>query len=150
MFCWCALLFLVLFQSNFSRYHSKNAPDFLTKMNNIVWSCCILHNLLLGVDGLDKLWTKEDYLSTWCALDTQSCVCTHFGCDHTLWDTGTQILMQKSIQHSMFKLQRTLLSSSSAPCLAVVYFVGQKLESFVQAMQFPFHRRKFLGMMTKR
>ncbi len=47
------------------RYHSKNAPDFLTKMNNIVWSCCVLHNLLLGIDGLDKLWTKDDYLSTW-------------------------------------------------------------------------------------
>ena len=37
-------------------------------MNNIVWSCCVLHNLLLGVDGLDKLWTEEDYLSTWCVM----------------------------------------------------------------------------------
>ncbi len=60
-------LFLDLFESIIARYHSKNAPDFLTKMNNIVWSCCVLHNLLLGYDGLDKLWTKEDYLSTWCA-----------------------------------------------------------------------------------
>ncbi len=28
----------------------------------------MLHNLLLGVDGLDKLWTEEDYLSTWCVM----------------------------------------------------------------------------------
>jgi len=57
----------VSFGYSVARYHSKNAPDFLAKMNNIVWTCCILHNLLLGVDGLDKLWTAEDYLSTWCA-----------------------------------------------------------------------------------
>jgi len=36
-------------------------------MNNIVWSCCILHNLLLGYDRLDLLWTDDDVLSTWYA-----------------------------------------------------------------------------------
>ena len=50
------------------------------KMNNIVWTCCVFHNLLLGIDGLDKLWTAEDYLSTWCVclsvcLFARACVC---------------------------------------------------------------------------
>jgi hypothetical protein len=36
-------------------------------MNNIVWSCCVLHNLLLGYDRLDLLWTDADVLSTWYA-----------------------------------------------------------------------------------
>ena len=49
------------------QYHSKTAPDYLRKMNNIVWSCCILHNLLLGYDRLDSLWTEQDVLSTWYA-----------------------------------------------------------------------------------
>ena len=49
------------------QYHSKTAPEYLRKMNNIVWSCCILHNLLLGYDRLDSLWTEHDVLSTWYA-----------------------------------------------------------------------------------
>jgi hypothetical protein len=49
------------------QYHSRNATDFLAKMNNVVWSCCILHNLLLGYDRLDLLWTDADVLSTWYA-----------------------------------------------------------------------------------
>ena len=49
------------------QYHSRNAQDFLAKMNNIVWSCCVLHNLLLGYDRLDLLWTENDVLSTWYA-----------------------------------------------------------------------------------
>jgi hypothetical protein len=49
------------------QYHARNAPDYLAKMNNIVWSCCILHNLLLGYDRLDLLWTEDDVLSTWYA-----------------------------------------------------------------------------------
>jgi hypothetical protein len=48
-------------------------------MNNIVWSCCVIHNLLLGIDGLDKLWTKEDYLSTWSASYTRRNLC--LGCN---------------------------------------------------------------------
>lgn len=60
--------------------------DYVRKINNAVWTCCILHNLLLSYDGnlcfhnyknfiqyfyeltatgLDKLWTKDDYLSCW-------------------------------------------------------------------------------------
>jgi hypothetical protein len=49
------------------QYHSRNAQDYLAKMNNIVWSCCVLHNLLLGYDRLDLLWTDADVLSTWYA-----------------------------------------------------------------------------------
>jgi hypothetical protein len=41
--------------------------EYVSKINNTVWSCCILHNLLLGYDGLDKLWSEEDYLGTWYA-----------------------------------------------------------------------------------
>ena len=62
--------------------------EYVGKINNVVWSCCILHNLLLAFDGtaqwvsvllicalmmnlalagLDKLWTEEDYLSSWYA-----------------------------------------------------------------------------------
>ena len=50
------------------QYHSKTPFDFLSKMNNIVYSCCILHNWLLSYDGLDNLWTEKDYLSTWFVL----------------------------------------------------------------------------------
>ena len=46
-------------------YHSKTPYEFLTKANNIMHSCCILHNWLLSYDGLDTLWTEEDYLSAW-------------------------------------------------------------------------------------
>jgi len=57
--------------------------DYVRKINHTVWTCCILHNLLLAYDGdvafdflinhrdavlgLDKLWTEEDYLSCWYA-----------------------------------------------------------------------------------
>ncbi len=50
------------------QYHSKTPFEFLAKMNNIVHSCCILHNWLLSYDGLDNLWTEKDYLSTWFAF----------------------------------------------------------------------------------
>ena len=39
--------------------------DYIAKINNTVWTCCVLHNMLLAFDGLDKLWTSEDYLSCW-------------------------------------------------------------------------------------
>jgi hypothetical protein len=47
------------------QYHSKTPYEFLSKANNVMYSCCILHNWLLSYDGLDTLWTEEDYLSTW-------------------------------------------------------------------------------------
>ena len=43
----------------------RELQDYVRKINNTVWSCCILHNLLLAYDGLDKLWTEDDYLSCW-------------------------------------------------------------------------------------
>ena len=65
-----------------------SVQEYISKINNVVWTCSILHNLLLGFDGtaewrwflcrqfpmihhmlsgLDKLWTEEDYLSSWYA-----------------------------------------------------------------------------------
>ena len=46
---------------------AKTWNAYRSKIDNIVWSCCILHNLLLRHDGLEFLWTKDDYLSTWYA-----------------------------------------------------------------------------------
>jgi len=48
-------------------YMAKTWNAYRSKIDNIVWSCCILHNLLLRHDGLEFLWTKDDYLSTWYA-----------------------------------------------------------------------------------
>jgi hypothetical protein len=49
------------------QYHSKTPYEFLSKANNVMHSCCILHNWLLAYDGLDTLWNEEDYLSAWYA-----------------------------------------------------------------------------------
>jgi hypothetical protein len=49
----------------------------LSKANNIMHSCCILHNWLLSYDGLDTLWTEEDYLSTWWNAFVLSFLKTH-------------------------------------------------------------------------
>jgi hypothetical protein len=123
------------FVSFIFRYHSKNAPDFLTKMNNIVWSCCILHNLLLGIDGLDKLWTKDDYLSTWYFPSTLQCTLL------TLQTTGTQILMPSIMQSLMFQQQRTLLSSSIALRAALASLTDQDSDLiFVPEFQVACHR----------
>lgn len=68
----------------YSSYTHNLHQDYVRKINNTVWSCCILHNLLLAYDGdvaqgifshhlcntllgLDKLWTEDDYLSCWYA-----------------------------------------------------------------------------------
>ena len=44
---------------------AKTWNAYRSKIDNIVWTCCILHNLLLRHDGLEFLWTKDDYLSPW-------------------------------------------------------------------------------------
>jgi hypothetical protein len=49
------------------QYHDKDLKKYIAKINNTVWACTILHNLLLAYDGLDKLWSEQDYLSTWYA-----------------------------------------------------------------------------------
>jgi hypothetical protein len=46
-------------------YMAKTWNAYRSKIDNIVWTCCILHNLLLRHDGLEFLWTKDDYLSPW-------------------------------------------------------------------------------------
>ena len=34
-----------------------------TDITNAIYTCSILHNMLLQYDGLDKLWTAEDWLT---------------------------------------------------------------------------------------
>jgi hypothetical protein len=46
-------------------YMAKDWNAYRGKIDNIVWTCCVLHNLLLRHDGLEFLWTKADYLSVW-------------------------------------------------------------------------------------
>jgi hypothetical protein len=40
------------------RVHSKE------NITNILYTCAILHNVLLHYDGFDKLWTEDDWLSS--------------------------------------------------------------------------------------
>ena len=49
-------------------YMAKDWNTFRARIDNIVWACCVLHNLLLRHDGLEFLWTKADYLSVWYVL----------------------------------------------------------------------------------
>lgn len=46
-------------------YMAKDWNSYRGKIDNIVWTCCVLHNLLLRHDGLEFLWTNADYLSVW-------------------------------------------------------------------------------------
>jgi hypothetical protein len=46
-------------------YMAKDWVTYRSRIDNIVWTCCVLHNLLLRHDGLEFLWTKADYLSVW-------------------------------------------------------------------------------------
>ena len=46
-------------------YMAKDWNTFRGRIDNVVWTCCILHNLLLRHDGLEFLWTSADYLSVW-------------------------------------------------------------------------------------
>ena len=39
------------------RLHSKD------DITNAVYTCSVLHNMLLHYDGYDKLWTEEDWLT---------------------------------------------------------------------------------------
>lgn len=55
-------------------YMAKDWNTYRSKIDNIVWSCCILHNMLLKHDGLEFLWTDADYLSVWYVC---SCVVEH-------------------------------------------------------------------------
>ena len=48
-------------------YMAKDWNTFRERIDSIVWSCVVLHNLLLRHDGLEFLWTKSDYLSVWYA-----------------------------------------------------------------------------------
>jgi hypothetical protein len=49
-----------------ARFWSMKHPIRMTSKNdiaNMVWACCILHNMLLKFDGLADLWTEDDWLS---------------------------------------------------------------------------------------
>ena len=45
------------FMKNPIRLHSKD------DITNAVYTCSVLHNMLLHYDGFDKLWTEEDWLT---------------------------------------------------------------------------------------
>jgi len=55
-------------------YMAKDWNTYRSKIDSIVWSCCVLHNMLLRHDGLEFLWTSADYLSVWYVY---SCVVEH-------------------------------------------------------------------------
>jgi hypothetical protein len=49
-----------------ARFWAMKHPIRLTSKStiaNMVWACCILHNMLLKFDGLSDLWTEDDWLS---------------------------------------------------------------------------------------
>ncbi len=39
--------------------YGKDWNEYRSKVDNVMWTCCILHNLLLRHDGLEFLWTPE-------------------------------------------------------------------------------------------
>jgi hypothetical protein len=39
--------------------YGKDWNEYRSKVDNVVWTCCILHNLLLRHDGLEFLWTPQ-------------------------------------------------------------------------------------------
>ena len=41
------------------QYHNRDIKKYMAKINNTMWACAVLHNLLLAYDGLDKLWTED-------------------------------------------------------------------------------------------
>jgi len=57
-------------------YMAKDWNTYRSRIDNIVWTCCVLHNLLLRHDGLEFLWTKADYLSVWFVPLLVILVCT--------------------------------------------------------------------------
>ncbi len=44
--------------------HGKTWNEYREKIDAAVWTCCILHNMLLRHDQLEFLWTEEGNL-TW-------------------------------------------------------------------------------------
>ncbi len=48
--------------------YGKTWNEYRSKLDNVMWTCCILHNLLLRHDGLEFLWTK-DWVCTWAFQD---------------------------------------------------------------------------------
>ena len=45
------------------QYMDKTWEKYRSKVDNIMYCCCILHNMLLRIDGLEFLWTDKDVLS---------------------------------------------------------------------------------------
>jgi hypothetical protein len=76
-------------------YMAKDWNTYRSKIDNIVWSCCILHNMLLKHDGLEFLWTNADYLSVWYVY---SCVVENL---HAHNCAGTVTLMQSAEKTTM-------------------------------------------------
>jgi hypothetical protein len=50
-------------RSNCFYQYGKTWNEYREKIDATVWTCCILHNMLLRHDGLEFLWTEEGTLS---------------------------------------------------------------------------------------
>jgi hypothetical protein len=48
--------------------YGKTWNEYRSKLDNVMYTCCILHNLLLRHDGLEFLWTK-DWVCSWAFQD---------------------------------------------------------------------------------
>lgn len=109
------------------QYHSKSPFEFLTKANNIMHTCCILHNLLLAYDHLDTLWTEEDCLSTWFAASATRAreLLLYTYNSGTVIPTPTYILILTSIPTN------TLQSLKSAQSSVGAYSANLSLEIVV-------------------
>lgn len=52
----------------FLTQYGKTWNEFRGKLDNVVWTCCILHNLLLRHDNLEFLWTPA-WVCSWAFED---------------------------------------------------------------------------------
>jgi hypothetical protein len=53
----CFVLFVFIPHS--IQQYGKTWNNYREKIDNVMWSCCVLHNLLLRHDGLEFLWTDK-------------------------------------------------------------------------------------------
>lgn len=68
--------------------------DYVRKINHTVWTCCILHNLLLAYDGDVSFWVLNQLL-------TQFQVWTNCGPKKIIFLAGMLTQMPKSIRNMM-------------------------------------------------
>ncbi len=60
----CTLFFI----AHFIAQYGKDWNEYREKIDSVMWTCCILHNLLLRHDGLEFLWTPK-WVCSWAYQD---------------------------------------------------------------------------------